>query len=250
MSKPKGLWANIHAKQKRIANGSGERMRQPGSEGAPTEEALKKSAFFRGFLGKSAEYGLPRQAAVELFKNASLTPKKRSLTPEEQEAIDASLKSDRPEDFEDLGPEDELHKALGDPEAAAASGRRGGALVGGGLAGLYGAILGGALVKRKLDRRLGAGFGGAVGAVAGATGLGYLGAKAFGYLGEHNSRDARNKTNAKLIDMIRRLPEGETTRRDWEMSPYHQAVLDRQNQIAAAEAGGREQAMQNYLWSN
>ena len=39
-----GLWANIHAKRKRIAAGSGERMRKPGSEGAPTADALRKSA--------------------------------------------------------------------------------------------------------------------------------------------------------------------------------------------------------------
>jgi nicotinic acid mononucleotide adenylyltransferase len=37
----KGLWANIHAKRKRIKNGSNERMRKPGSEGAPTDQALK-----------------------------------------------------------------------------------------------------------------------------------------------------------------------------------------------------------------
>jgi hypothetical protein len=40
----KGLWANIHAKRKRIKNGSNERMRKPGSKGAPTASALKKSA--------------------------------------------------------------------------------------------------------------------------------------------------------------------------------------------------------------
>lgn len=39
----KGLWANIHAKRKRIKAGSGERMRKPGEEGAPTPEQLKKS---------------------------------------------------------------------------------------------------------------------------------------------------------------------------------------------------------------
>ena len=39
-----GLWANIHAKQKRIKNGSGEHMRKPGSKGAPTADALRKSA--------------------------------------------------------------------------------------------------------------------------------------------------------------------------------------------------------------
>jgi hypothetical protein len=39
-----GLWANIHAKRDRIKHGSGERMRKPGSKGAPTADALRKSA--------------------------------------------------------------------------------------------------------------------------------------------------------------------------------------------------------------
>jgi hypothetical protein len=39
-----GLYANIHAKQQRIANGSKERMRKAGSEGAPTADAFKQSA--------------------------------------------------------------------------------------------------------------------------------------------------------------------------------------------------------------
>ena len=38
-----GLWANIHAKRKRIKAGSGEKMRKPGSKGAPTDAALKRS---------------------------------------------------------------------------------------------------------------------------------------------------------------------------------------------------------------
>ena len=38
-----GLWANIHAKRKRIESGSGEKMRSPGSAGAPTAKALKES---------------------------------------------------------------------------------------------------------------------------------------------------------------------------------------------------------------
>lgn len=40
----KGLWANIHAKRERIKQGSGEKMRKPGSTGAPTASALRKSA--------------------------------------------------------------------------------------------------------------------------------------------------------------------------------------------------------------
>lgn len=39
-----GLYANILAKQERIKAGSGERMRKPGSPGAPTAEAFKESA--------------------------------------------------------------------------------------------------------------------------------------------------------------------------------------------------------------
>jgi hypothetical protein len=40
----RGLYANINAKRKRIAAGSGERMRKPGTKGAPTNAAFKKSA--------------------------------------------------------------------------------------------------------------------------------------------------------------------------------------------------------------
>jgi hypothetical protein len=39
-----GLWANIHAKQNRIKKGSGERMRKPGSKGAPTAANFKSAA--------------------------------------------------------------------------------------------------------------------------------------------------------------------------------------------------------------
>jgi hypothetical protein len=44
----KGLWANIHAKRERIKRGSGEHMRKPGSEGAPTAADLKRSAVSEG----------------------------------------------------------------------------------------------------------------------------------------------------------------------------------------------------------
>lgn len=39
-----GLYANINAKRKRIAAGSGEKMRKPGTKGAPTAKAFKESA--------------------------------------------------------------------------------------------------------------------------------------------------------------------------------------------------------------
>ena len=38
-----GLYANVNAKRKRIAAGSGEKMRKLGSKGAPTAKAWKES---------------------------------------------------------------------------------------------------------------------------------------------------------------------------------------------------------------
>jgi hypothetical protein len=39
-----GLYANLNAKRKRIEAGSGEKMRKPGSAGAPTDKDFKQSA--------------------------------------------------------------------------------------------------------------------------------------------------------------------------------------------------------------
>jgi hypothetical protein len=39
-----GLYENVNRKRERIAAGSKEKMRKPGSKGAPTEEAFRKSA--------------------------------------------------------------------------------------------------------------------------------------------------------------------------------------------------------------
>lgn len=39
-----GLYANIAAKRRRIANGSGEKMRKAGSKGAPTSANFKRAA--------------------------------------------------------------------------------------------------------------------------------------------------------------------------------------------------------------
>ena len=40
----RGLYANIHAKRMRIKQGSGERMRKPGSPGAPSAANFKRAA--------------------------------------------------------------------------------------------------------------------------------------------------------------------------------------------------------------
>jgi len=44
MAKKPGLYRNIDRKKKRIAAGSGEKMRKPGSKGAPTAKAFRQSA--------------------------------------------------------------------------------------------------------------------------------------------------------------------------------------------------------------
>ena len=44
MANHPGLYANIHEKQKRIAEGSGEHMRKPGSKGAPSKADFIQSA--------------------------------------------------------------------------------------------------------------------------------------------------------------------------------------------------------------
>ena len=60
-----GLYANIAAKRKRIAAGSGEKMRKTGSKGAPTKENFRQAAttakkanggglsYAKGYYGKS-----------------------------------------------------------------------------------------------------------------------------------------------------------------------------------------------------
>lgn len=40
----RGLYSNIAAKRKRIAAGSGEKMRKPGSKGAPTASDFRQAA--------------------------------------------------------------------------------------------------------------------------------------------------------------------------------------------------------------
>jgi|TARA_R110000824_G_scaffold2912_8_gene13269 hypothetical protein len=42
--KKRGLYANIHAKRKRIKAGSGEKMRKVGAKGSPTAKNFKQAA--------------------------------------------------------------------------------------------------------------------------------------------------------------------------------------------------------------
>lgn len=56
----KGLWANIHAKRARIKRGSGEKMRKPGSKGAPSAQNFKDAA--------TEDANPKRQAAIAIAK--------------------------------------------------------------------------------------------------------------------------------------------------------------------------------------
>lgn len=44
MAEKKGLYANIHAKRKRIKAGSGERMKRKGEKGRPSAKDFKQAA--------------------------------------------------------------------------------------------------------------------------------------------------------------------------------------------------------------
>ena len=44
VAKKKGLYANIHAKRKRIKKGSGEKMKKKGAKGRPTAKQFKRAA--------------------------------------------------------------------------------------------------------------------------------------------------------------------------------------------------------------
>lgn len=62
-SKP-GLYANIHAKQERIAHGSGEKMRKPGEKGAPTAKDFEKAEkTAKGHKGGKAAAGKSRKSS-------------------------------------------------------------------------------------------------------------------------------------------------------------------------------------------
>jgi len=72
-----GLYANIHAKQERIAHGSGEYMRKVGSKGAPTKEAFKESAKTAKHKEGGPSLSVGRGEKLPVSKGAGLTEKGR-----------------------------------------------------------------------------------------------------------------------------------------------------------------------------
>ena len=72
-----GLYANINAKQERIAAGSGERMRKVGSAGAPTAQAFKRSAKTAKMKEGGVSLSVGRGEKLSTERGAGLTEKGR-----------------------------------------------------------------------------------------------------------------------------------------------------------------------------
>ena len=89
-----GLYANIAAKKKRIAAGSGEKMRSVGKKGAP-----KKSDFANA--AKTASFktgGLAQQAAIAIaMKEKGVKPKKMAEGGETKSKVNAAGNYTKPE---------------------------------------------------------------------------------------------------------------------------------------------------------
>ena len=111
----RGLWDNIHAKRKRIKNGSGEKMRKPGSKGAPTAAALKASqneevevqeANFNALMAniKKKQDQAKREKRMEAGKTqGNAAGSWGKLTPQVLARIEKSKKLTRNEDLKESG---------------------------------------------------------------------------------------------------------------------------------------------------
>ena len=95
MATKPGLYANIHAKQERIKAGSGEKMRKPGSKGAPTAKAFKESAKTATLKkGGNVSLAVGRGEKLPVSKGAGLTAKGRAKYNRE---TGSNLKAPQPE---------------------------------------------------------------------------------------------------------------------------------------------------------
>jgi hypothetical protein len=72
-----GLYDNINAKRARIKAGSGERMRKPGSKGAPTQEAFEHSALT---AKRNPSKAKPRAYVKRASQATGAPPSKRLMT--------------------------------------------------------------------------------------------------------------------------------------------------------------------------
>lgn len=92
MPKP-GLYANIWAKRKRIAQGSPEKMRRPGTKGAPTEKAFVESA---KTAKESSMKKTKKMASGGMAKMASLDSAGRALKRATSDAKGRAMKKTGP----------------------------------------------------------------------------------------------------------------------------------------------------------
>lgn len=91
-----GLWDNIHAKRARIKAGSGERMRKPGSKGAPSKQDFidaQESAAWTRKEGQSETGGLNRKGIASYRRenpgsklSMAVTTKPSKLDPDSKSA--------------------------------------------------------------------------------------------------------------------------------------------------------------------
>jgi len=89
-----GLYENIHRKQQRIAEGSGEKMRRVGSKGAPTADAFKQSAKTAKLKEGGPSLAVGRGEKLSEAKGAGLTAKGRAKYNREN---GSSLKAPQPQ---------------------------------------------------------------------------------------------------------------------------------------------------------
>jgi hypothetical protein len=89
-----GLYANINAKRERIAEGSGEKMRKPGTAGAPTSKAFKESAKTAKMKEGGVSLSVGRGEKLPAEKGAGLTAKGRAKYNQE---TGSNLKAPQPQ---------------------------------------------------------------------------------------------------------------------------------------------------------
>lgn len=89
-----GLYENIHAKRERIAAGSGEKMRKPGTAGAPTAKAFKESANTAKMKEGGVSLAVGRGEKLSTERGAGLTEKGRAKYNRE---TGSNLKAPQPE---------------------------------------------------------------------------------------------------------------------------------------------------------
>ena len=73
MAEKEGLWKNIRDKRKRIKAGSGEKMRAPGSKGAPTAKAFRDSAVKKMQIGGPVRSGIAKACGAVMDDRRKVT---------------------------------------------------------------------------------------------------------------------------------------------------------------------------------